>query len=666
MRSTLPNKLDRKWIYIILLLGLAVPYILGIANRHDAASIRQLDNLFFDTLSRYSASGKPAQNTVVVDIDDTSLSAVGQWPWPRYRVASLVQAIADAKPSAIALDIIFPEPDRTSLNNIQKMFKQDFGLDIVIGGVPPELSDNDGYFGQVLSQAGVVGAKYFYFDHVNKTEISAKPEFRITGKTGLLSLNEATGVLTNTYKIDSQLGFSGFLNKQPDSDGMLRRVPLLLQYKGVVYPHLSLAAFMRSMGVDSASIEEDKNGLLVQVGKHAIPIDPHGYALLRFNGKPHLYPAVSAVDLLNGSARSSEINGKIIFVGSSAIGLSDLHSTIFDSQFPGLKTQAVIVENMAGNNFVREPSWSQPAILLSGLVIGLLVSILFIFINELLQLFLGTTVLAVMVLLLCAALFQFAGLLVSPTVPILTITILFTWFTVARFAIEKRNAYLWFKKLANAQQVTIESMSAVAETRDPETGAHIKRVQHYAKAIAEQLRDTGHYLETLTPEYIDLLFVSAPLHDIGKVGVPDQILLKPGKHTDEEFKLMKMHAEFGRQIIFSTARKIEGENYLRIAGEVAATHHEKWDGTGYPQGLSGLAIPLSGRIVIVADVYDALISRRCYKPPFPHEVAMENMRAGRATHFDPVVLDAFFEIEEKIKEIAAHFKDEQELVLGDR
>ncbi|MBW8372261.1 MAG: CHASE2 domain-containing protein [Thiobacillus sp.] len=660
------GRLSRKWGYGILLLGLSVSIVLGIVGRMETGFPAQWSHLFLDSFLKYSANGKTAQNAVVIDIDDASLSAAGQWPWPRYRMASLVQAIADGKPAAIGLDILFSEPDRTSLNNIQKSFKQDFDLDISFVGASPGLSDNDGYFGKILSGTGAVGARYFYFDHISKAEISTKPEFHFTGRTDLLSLNDAPGVLNNTYEISSQLKFSGFLNNQPDSDGMLRRIPLLIQHRGVIYPHLSLATFMRSLGVDSAVIEEDGNGPVIHVGNHSIPINKNGFALLRFNGKPHLYPAISAVDILNGSSHpAADINGKIVFIGSSAAALNDLHSTIFDPQFPGLKSQAVIIENIMADSFIREPSWAETAILLACIATGLLLAALFIFLREPVQLFLGTATLAGIILWVSIYLFQSAGIFISPGPPILATGVLFTLFTATRFVIEKRHAYVWFTKLANARQVIMESMAAVAETRDPETGAHIKRTQHYVKSIAEKLRDTGNYPEILTQEYIDLLFVSAPLHDIGKVGVPDHILLKQGKLTEEEFELMKKHAEYGKNIIYSTAKKIEGDNFLIIAGEIASTHHERWDGTGYPLGLAGHNIPLSGRIMAVADVYDALISRRCYKPPFPHEESVRIMREARGKIFDPVVLDAFFSIEEKIRETASRYRDEGERVLGD-
>ena len=143
-------------------------------------------------------------------------------------------------------------------------------------------------------------------------------------------------------------------------------------------------------------------------------------------------------------------------------------------------------------------------------------------------------------------------------------------------------------------------------------------------------------------------------------------MLKPDRLTAAEFELMKKHAEYGKRIIYSTAQKIEGNNFLIIAGEIAYGHHEKWDGTGYPLGLAGQDIPLSSRIMTVADVYDALISRRCYKPPFPHEDSIRMMREKRGKIFDPVIFDAFLGMEEKIREIAARFPEEGELVLGDR
>ncbi|TFH70304.1 two-component system response regulator [Gammaproteobacteria bacterium LSUCC0112] len=214
-------------------------------------------------------------------------------------------------------------------------------------------------------------------------------------------------------------------------------------------------------------------------------------------------------------------------------------------------------------------------------------------------------------------------------------------------------------EIRSLQDVTILALSSMAETRDNETGNHILRTQRYVRAIAEEMSTLYQMQDRLTPVYIDRLFKSAPLHDIGKVGIPDHILLKPGPLTPEEFEIMKTHTTIGYQALVRAERSIGVDlEFLDCAKEIALSHQEKWDGSGYPQGLVGEDIPLSARLMAVADVYDALISRRVYKPPFSHEKALSIMLEGRGTHFDPLVLDAFLAIEDKIIAIAASYNDE--------
>lgn len=209
------------------------------------------------------------------------------------------------------------------------------------------------------------------------------------------------------------------------------------------------------------------------------------------------------------------------------------------------------------------------------------------------------------------------------------------------------------------QEVTILAMSSLAETRDNETGNHILRTQRYVKRLAEQLQQHQQYQALLTDHYIRLLFKSAPLHDIGKVGIPDHILLKPGKLTPEEFEIMKTHTILGYEAIVR-AEKSHGTtvDFLQPAKEIALYHQEKWDGSGYPEGLAGQAIPLSARLMALADVYDALISKRVYKNAMSHDEAMAIIRQGRGTHFDPDVYDAFTQVEADFQRIAAEFVDE--------
>ena len=208
------------------------------------------------------------------------------------------------------------------------------------------------------------------------------------------------------------------------------------------------------------------------------------------------------------------------------------------------------------------------------------------------------------------------------------------------------------------QDVTILTMASLAETRDSETGNHIRRTQFYVKALAEKLKTNPRFSAILTDSYINVLFKSAPLHDIGKVGIPDRILLKPGRFEPHEFEIMKTHTTLGRDAIEHAEQTLGTPvPFLSMAKEIAYSHQEKWDGSGYPQGLAGEDIPLCARLMAVADVYDALISRRVYKEGMPHEKAVQIMIDGRGSHFDPDLIDAFIELQEEFRAIAKRFHD---------
>jgi putative two-component system response regulator len=216
------------------------------------------------------------------------------------------------------------------------------------------------------------------------------------------------------------------------------------------------------------------------------------------------------------------------------------------------------------------------------------------------------------------------------------------------------------RELELTQEVAMESMGTLAEFRDPETGGHIKRTQHYIKALAMKLQNNDKFKDLLQDSIIDLLYKSAPLHDIGKVAISDSILLKPGKLTGEEFEEMKNHTVYGRNVIHAAAKRIGDNSFLHIAEEIAYTHHEKWDGTGYPQGLKGNDIPVSGRMMALADVYDALISKRVYKPPMPHHKAVSVICGEQGIHFDPDIVEAFMSLSDIFRNIALGFADFEE------
>ena len=217
------------------------------------------------------------------------------------------------------------------------------------------------------------------------------------------------------------------------------------------------------------------------------------------------------------------------------------------------------------------------------------------------------------------------------------------------------------KELALTRDVTIQSLASLAETRDNETGGHIRRTQTYVKVLAEELcRKNAEFATQLDADTIEVLYKSVPLHDIGKVGVPDRILLKPGKLTPEEFDEMKKHTIYGRDAILTAEKQLGSNSFLTWAKEIAYNPHEKWDGSGYPEGKQGHAIPLSGRFMALVDVYDALISKRVYKPPMPHSKAVAIIEEGRGLHFDSDLVDCFLAKQQAFKDIALQQADGEE------
>lgn len=214
------------------------------------------------------------------------------------------------------------------------------------------------------------------------------------------------------------------------------------------------------------------------------------------------------------------------------------------------------------------------------------------------------------------------------------------------------------KEISDSQLSTLVAISNLAEYRDKETGRHIERTSNYCRLLAEQLRQNGPYAAQITDVFVHNITYAAPLHDIGKMGIPDQILNKPGKLTPEEFEIMKTHVNIGIDTLSRVLAKYPQNHFIRMGLDIAGTHHEKWDGTGYPNGLAGEKIPLSGRIMALADVYDALRSKRVYKEGFAHTQACEIITQGKGTQFDPAVVDAFIAVQKQFDELSEKLKPE--------
>ncbi len=202
------------------------------------------------------------------------------------------------------------------------------------------------------------------------------------------------------------------------------------------------------------------------------------------------------------------------------------------------------------------------------------------------------------------------------------------------------------------RDLTIFALAKLAESRDPETGTHLERVRSYSRELARQMASTPKYAGVIDPEFIRLIYSTSPLHDIGKVAIPDHVLLKPGRLDEREFEIMKTHASAGAATLDCALEQFPDARFLHMARDIAACHHERYDGNGYPMGLAAESIPLSARIFSLADVYDALVSKRVYKEAFSHDVARSIILKGLGSQFHPDVIEAFLQCERRFQAIS--------------
>jgi response regulator RpfG family c-di-GMP phosphodiesterase len=246
------------------------------------------------------------------------------------------------------------------------------------------------------------------------------------------------------------------------------------------------------------------------------------------------------------------------------------------------------------------------------------------------------------------------GAFLSPLFPALGAIASLVSMSLAGFTFERRRAERAGEAQATSQRLMVQTLLSLTEIKDAETGQHSRRTQQYTRILAEELSRHRDFRDYLTPERVDLLATLAPLHDIGKVGVPDSVLNKPGALTPEEMVEMRRHPVHGRDVIVNAEREagVRDDVTLAIAKDIAYTHHEKWDGTGYPEGLRGTDIPVPGRIVALVDVFDACTTRRLYMAPLSQDEAVALIVKGRGTHFDPAVVDAFLRVAPRLRALS--------------
>jgi adenylate cyclase len=612
----------------ILFWGAIPALIVAILALYRPSFTARLDDAVYDHTLRWAGTKPPSDRVVIVDVDERSLARYGQWPWRRDVIARLIARLREAGPSVVALDIMFAERDRSD-EKADEVFAETLrhggvvlGYGLTFGTAPAGSHGCDLHpFSVALVQRG--------------GDTDASPFFRATGAVCTLPL------------LATAAGASGFLNASPDRDGILRRAPLLAELDGRVYPSLALAAVTAQTGGRSALVHasNDHTTSLEFADGRRVPLDGQSNLLLRFRGKKRTFAYLSAADILDARVETHALRDKVVLVGTTALGTREVVATPLDTLFVGVEVQATVADNLLQGDFIRRPEHQRAlesgATLAIGFVVGLLMAGR--------GLTLGTTFAsAVLGALWLAGMWLFAsrGLFVSPLFPTIGWIAAFSAASFARFRMERTRADIAGLETTAARTLMIQALLSLTEVRDAETGRHSRRTQQYTKVLAEALSAHERFRDYLTPERIELISSLAPLHDIGKVGVPDSILNKPGALTPEELAEMRRHTVYGRDVILNAENKVpvRDEAILSLAKEIVYTHHERWDGAGYPEGLCGEDIPIAGRIIAVVDVYDATTTRTLYRPSMSTEKAIAFIVSGRGTHFDPAVVDALVRV----------------------
>lgn len=650
----------------MFLCGVAAVIVTAVFAVFPPALLGRLDYAAYDILLRSARTRPPSGRVVIVDVDERSLSTIGQWPWRRDRIGGLIARLREMGAATIALDMAFAEPDR---------YGDPGGSDQRPNASARHTSDE--LLAATLRDGRVVLGHAMRFDNgapagsacvLHPVDLAL---LHVGEEAGTAPYFHATGVLCNLPILSQAAGASGFMNAAPDTDGILRRVPLLIELDGRVYPSLALAATMAATGsrdltlrianVNTASLIVDnlsRRSLAEAEADRVVPVDGRANALLRYRGKKQTFPYVSAADVLSGGVPAGTLQDKIVFVGTTALGTREVVATPLDTLFAGVEVQATVVDNLLQQDFI---SRHQLGTALEGMVVLVLgiPAALLVASTGTLSGVLGSGISIAALWYLAVWLLSATGVFVSPVLPTVGVIAALAVMTLAKFTVERGRADTAGRDKTNAQRLMVQTLLSLTETRDAETGRHSRRTQQYVRLLAEQLSTHPEFQDYLTPERIALVSSLAPLHDIGKVGVPDHILNKPGALTPDELAEMRKHPEYGYEVILKAEGRVgvRDDAILAVAKDIVYTHHEKWDGTGYPRRLRGTEIPVEGRVMAVVDVYDAITTRTLYRPPMSYDEAVRFIVERQGTHFDPAVVQAFVNVAPRFRIVGAASHD---------
>ena len=652
--------------------GLLITLLVALLMVFKPLIVRQAELRIYDLMLSGRITAPFSDLPVMVGIDDESLDAYGQWPWPRYRTAMLVDKLYEQGAKVVALDFLMPEPDRTSPEVIVSEKLRDKRL-LDSRSASSNISDasDTGLDGNSLKLAKAIGRGltvlgfYLDFDGTAPFKSNTSPAIPegmvIIGGNVVKSLfPKPSGIVRSIEGLTGAASAEGFTNVAHDCDGALRRVSLLLPDEdGGLHPSLALAALMLASNDRRLSLVHQQTETTLIWGNRRIPLDASGNLMLDFRDDKNTFPRYSARSVLEGKLKPEALKGKTVMVGAWARGLGDYHIVPSGKSVIGLSIHATIIDNILSGRFIVRPGFAAGAELFAVLLLGTVSSWLLSRPGYLLSLFIIAAG-SVSCYWGARELLVYKGLYLSPLLPMLTPIAVMMFLGLLKYGIEARKVHRRNRDLIEAQDTVIMSLSVITATRDKETGGHIMRTRKYVEILARQIASHPAYAE-LDESGLELLTKSAPLHDIGKVGIPDSILNKPGRLTHEEYEIMKQHTVIGAEALsrtISSSAYPKKNDFLHYARDMIISHHERWDGSGYPYGLKGENIPIAGRLMAVADVYDALTCQRVYKEPFSHEKAMEIIRNEAGSGFDPEVVSAFLSMNEEFARIALEFSDE--------
>ncbi len=620
--------------------------------------LARIDLAVYDRLLAAAPRRPPSDRLALVEIDERSLAAIGRWPWSRDRIARLVDRLRLMGAAAIGLDVIFAEPDGADA-------APGSAVASLAGSTP--LSSRDAALAEALRQSPSVIGFAFTFGpaddrrcHLEPIGLARDGGAPATGSAP--GVPRATGVVCSLVPLGRAARSSGFLNASPDPDGVLRRMPQLVELRGSLYPGLALATVRTALAARQLAVVEAPGGrLALRLDDRAFPLEADGSVLVRFRGPQGTFARVSAAEVLEGSAPPGAVQGRMVFVGVSALGLGDRVATPLGAFLTGVEVHATLADNLVRGDFLRRPAGAAAAEIGLALAAALGVAVGVAALGWAWTLpfaLLGGVLLWLGAGWLLAA----RGLFVSPLFPTLALAGALGLGALHRLVVERRRADHSDRQLRTAREMMLHALTSLTETRDFETGAHLIRTSRYSQVLGEALASRPKFRDFFTPETIDLVARLAPIHDIGKVGVADRTLRKPGPLSEDERAEMSRHPVYGRDVIARAEERVgvQDDFLLRLAKEIVYSHHERWDGTGYPEGLRGDEIPIAGRLVALVDVYDALASPRVYKGALPHDEVVQAIVAGRGTQFDPDMVDAFLDVREEWRRIAIEFADEHD------